>query len=601
MHQCGEQGGFWRALFSPSAGWPRAFLANDVAESVPYRPLGLCRDAASTHVSDGLDDLKLVTQVRMTLGLLESALGAVEEGMAFTDHDGIVEWTNASFDRFVGRLKFQSLGCELPDLLPDHYLLGQPEPIGPRRFWEGAPISRASWELSLSPPRRVIDVSWAQVSLLGKLSFVFAFRDRSAFVPSQVNLLGTQSDNLWNLLSTRDMKAQVELRTLGLEHDRDEALAATDAKTRFLASMSHEIRTPLNAVIGMAELLNLSNLDPGQSEMVETIRCSGEHLLSLINDILDISKIESGHLQLNPRTFDLPALILDCHNLFRYQEIMGKLSLELSSSAELPRWLCGDDLKLRQILINLLGNAFKCTVHGSIRLSVEVAERLGNKLELLIHVADTGIGIAADRLPLIFEEFTHDDSNSAQTSQSTGLGLSICSRLCQVMGGTISLESRLGEGSCFTVQLPFLVTEQPRPIAEPADAGDGYTGIGILVVDDNRVNQRVLELMLVRLDIQPELVSDGDAAIARVEAGGIDLVFMDIEMPILDGMEATRRLRAAGYSDLYVIALTAFSFNAFRQDCEAVGMNDFLTKPLRNEDLLAALNRFWLWRHRNLT
>jgi CheY-like chemotaxis protein len=232
---------------------------------------------------------------------------------------------------------------------------------------------------------------------------------------------------------------------------------------------------------------------------------------------------------------------------------------------------------------------------------VEVAERLGNKLELLIRVADTGIGIAADRLPLIFEEFTHDDSNSAQTSQSTGLGLSICSRLCQVMGGTISLESRLGEGSCFTVQLPFLVTEQPRPIAEPADAGDGYTGVGILVVDDNRVNQRVLKLMLERLDIQPDLLSDGDAAIARVEAGGIDLVFMDIEMPRLDGMEATRRLRAAGYSDLYVIALTAFSFNAFRKDCEAVGMNDFLTKPLRNEDLLAALNRFWLWRHRNLT
>jgi len=542
----------------------------------------------------------LVTQVQTTLGLLDSALAAVEEGMACTDHDGIVEWTNLSFDRFVERLQCQSLGCALPDLLPEHSLLGQSEPMGPRRFWEGTPTGRASWELSLSPPRRVIDVMWAQVSLLGKPSFVFAFRDRCAFVPSQANPLGPQSDNLWNLLSTRDMKEQVEMRTLGLEHDRDEALAATDAKTRFLASMSHEIRTPLNAVLGMAELLNMSNLDSGQSEMVETIRCSGEHLLSLINDILDITKIETGHLQLNPRTFDLPALILECRNLFHYQEIMGKLSLEISSSAELPRWLYGDDLKLRQVLINLLGNAFKCTIHGSIRLSVEVAARLGDKLELLIRVADTGIGIAADRLPLIFEEFTHDHSNSAQTSLSTGLGLSICSRLCQIMGGTISAESRLGEGSCFTVQLTFLVTEQPRPIAEPADAGDGYKGVGILVVDDNRVNQRVLELMLERLDIQPDLLSDGDAAMARVEAGGIDLVFMDIEMPRLDGMEATRRLRAAGYTDLYVIALTAFSFNAFREDCQAVGMNDFLTKPLRTEDLHAALNRFWLWRHRSV-
>jgi len=135
-------------------------------------------------MSHGLDDLKLVTQVRTTLGLLEAALGAVEEGMALTDHDGIVEWTNASFDRFVGRLQFQSLGCALPDLLPEHYLLGQSEPMVPRRFWEGAPSGWASWELSLSSPRRVIDVSWAQVSLLGKLSFVFAFRDRSAFTPS---------------------------------------------------------------------------------------------------------------------------------------------------------------------------------------------------------------------------------------------------------------------------------------------------------------------------------------------------------------------------------------------------------------------------------
>ena len=543
----------------------------------------------------------LVTQVQTILGLLDSSLAAVEEGMACTDHDGTVEWTNLSFDRFVGRLQCQSLGCALPDLLPEHYLLGQSDPMGPRRFWEGTPIGRASWELSLSPPRRVIDVSWAQVSLLGKLSFVFAFRDRSALAPSQVNLLGPQGDNLWNLLSTRDMKEQVELRTLGLEHDRDEALAATDAKTRFLASMSHEIRTPLNAVIGMAELLNMSNLDSGQSEMVETIRCSGEHLLSLINDILDISKIESGHLQLNPRTFDLPALIQDCHNLFRYQEIRGKVGLELFHSAELPRWLYGDDLKLRQILINLLSNAFKCTFQGSIRLSVDVAARLGNELKLLIRVADTGIGIAADRLPLIFEEFTSHPPNTAQQGQSTGLGLSICSRLCQLMGGTISLETRPGEGSCFTVQLPFLVTEQHQPIAEPTVAGDGYKGVGVLVVDDNRVNQRVLELMLLRLEIQPELVGDGDTAIARVEAGGIDLVFMDIEMPLLDGMEATRRLRAAGYSDLYVIALTAFSFNAFRKDCEAVGMNDFLTKPLRTEDLLAALNRFWLWRHRSVT
>lgn len=539
-------------------------------------------------MSQRFDEVKLVTELRTSLSRLEAALGAVEEGMAFTDLEGIVEWTNAAFDRFVGRLRLQSLGFELLDLLPEHYLLGRSEPIGSLRFWEGTETGRASWELSLSPPRRVIDVSWAQVDLPGKPSLVFTFRDQSALALSQANLLESQ----------HKIEEQVELRTHGMEQVRDEALAASRAKTQFLASMSHEIRTPLNAVIGMAELLIRSNLDAGQSEMVETIRWSGEHLLSLINEILDISQIETGRLRLNSRTFDLPILIHDCHNLFRNQEICGKLDLKLSIPTELPKWVHGDDLKLRQILINLLGNSVKYTNHGKIRVSVEVAAQRGNEMDLLIRVADTGIGIAADRLPLIFEEFSRH-SNHDQTSQSAGLGLAICSRLCKRMGGSISVETRLGEGSCFTVQLPFLVTEKHKTIPGPvAGAGDDFKGVGILVADDSRINQRVLQLMLARLDIQPELVSDGDAAIACVEAGGIDLVFMDIEMPRLDGMAVTRRLRAAGYGDLYVIALTAFSFNSLKQDCVTAGMNDFVTKPLRHEDLIAALNRFQLWRYR---
>ncbi|MFN6356467.1 MAG: ATP-binding protein [Cyanobacteriota bacterium] len=537
-------------------------------------------------MSQRMDERTLFTQLRMTLARLEAALGAVEEGMAITDQDGIVEWTNAAFDRLVGRQRFQSLGWELSDLLPEHSPSGGSEPMGFLRFWDGTPTGQARLELSLIPPRRVLDVSWGQLNLPNKPSRVFTFRDQSAIVQSQ--------DNLRESLD--GIEAQVELRTHELEQVRDDALAASKAKTKFLASMSHEIRTPLNAVIGMAELLITSHLDPGQNEMVESIRCSGEHLLSLINDILDISQIETGRLRLNPRTFDLHDLIVNCHKMFSNQEISGKLALQFSIAAELPQWLHGDDLKLRQILINLLGNAFKYTNDGTIRLSIEMGAHTGKELELLIRVTDTGIGIAADRLPLIFQELSRH-RNPDQTGQSAGLGLAICSRLCQKMGGTISLETRVGGGSCFTVRLPFQVAEQRRAIPEPVGASDGFQGVGILVADDSRVNQRVLELMLARLELQPELVSDGDAAIARVEAGGIDLVFMDIEMPRLDGVAATRRLRAAGFSDLYVIALTAFSFNSLQQDCVAAGMNDFVTKPLRNKDLIAALNRFRCWRH----
>jgi signal transduction histidine kinase/CheY-like chemotaxis protein len=541
-----------------------------------------------------MDDLKLVTQLRTMLALLEAALGSVEEGIAFTDRDGVVAWTNAAFDRFVGRLHLQTLGEGLLDLLPDHDLLAHEQSFGSLPFWDGAPSGCTSWVLSLSSPRRVIHVSWAQVHLPGKLTLIFSFQARSDLAPSQSSLPESQGTLLD---SQRDGTARAELRTLGLEQDRDEALAATSAKTRFLARLSHEIRTPLNAVIGMAALLSKTNLDSGQSEMVETIRCSGEHLLCLINDIQDLSKIETGQLELRPRVFDLPALIVDCHHLFRFQELQGRVALEVSVPADAPRWLRGDDLKLRQILINLLANAFKCTLDGKICLSVLVAARHGDELELLIRVTDTGIGIAADRLPFIFDEFTCYSSNLATTNQGTGLGLPLCSRLCQAMGGTISLASQLGEGSSFTVQLPFLIAEQRPPIPEASLAGEGFKGVRILVVDDNRVNQRVLELMLHRLGLHPEVVGDGAAAIERVKAGGIDLVFMDIELPRLDGMETTRRLREAGFVDLYVIALTAFSFNSFRQDCDDVGMNDFMTKPLRFEDLLAALNRFRLWRY----
>lgn len=221
---------------------------------------------------------------------------------------------------------------------------------------------------------------------------------------------------------------------------------------------------------------------------------------------------------------------------------------------------------------------------------------MGSEQELLFRVTDTGIGIPADVLPFIFEEFIRH-SNPAQTSQSAGLGLAICFRLCKLMGGNISVESILGEGSCFAVKLPFGLTIQPqREDAKAQSTGEFGDLIGILVADDSRVNQRVLELMLAKLNLKAELVGDGQAAIDRIEAGDIDLVFMDIEMPKLDGMAATRRLRSHGYSELYVIALTAYSFNSHRQDCQAAGMNDFLSKPLRHDDLCAALSRFREWR-----
>ena len=423
-------------------------------------------------------DLELVTQLRTTLGRLEAALGAVEEGLAFTDLDGIVEWTNASFDRFVGLSRLQCLGRSLSGILPDRQPQATAEPQAGEPFWSQAPEGTSTWELTSAPPRRVIEVSWATVNVPSRPSLVFTFRDQSAIVQAK-----------YRLIDARDqLEQQVAQRTRELRQARDEALAASQSKTRFLATMSHEIRTPLNAVIGMSDLLLASPMDERHREMIQTIHESGDYLLNLVNDILDTSQIETGRLALNPRTFDLHSLLDDVLNLFRHQASIRQLDLQLSLSQGAPQWLIGDDLKLRQILFNLLGNACKYTNHGEIRLVVEATRTSAEAVGLLFRVSDTGIGIAPTALPFIFEEFV-GHANPEQTSQSAGLGLAICSRLCQLMAGEITVESSLGKGSCFSVRLPFAVAskgqQQPLQII-PSHGVD--PGLRILVADDNRVN-----------------------------------------------------------------------------------------------------------------
>ncbi|WP_216920779.1 ATP-binding protein [Synechococcus sp. CCAP 1479/9] len=531
-------------------------------------------------------DQELVAQLRTTLGRLEAALGAVEEALAFTDLDGIVEWTNASFDRFVGLPRLQCLGRSLSGILPDSQPQATAEPTAGQPFWTQAPEGTSTWELASAPPRRVIEVSWATVNVPSKPSLVFTFRDQSAIVQAQDRLIDARDQ----------LEQQVAQRTLELRQARDEALAASQSKTRFLATMSHEIRTPLNAVIGMSDLLLASPMDGRHREMIQTIHESGDYLLNLVNDILDISQIETGRLALNPRTFDLHHLLDDVLNLFQHQASIRQLDLRLNLSPDVPRWLIGDDLKLRQILFNLLGNACKYTNHGEIRLVVEATRTAADAVGLWLRVSDTGIGIAAAALPFIFEEFVgHADPE--QTRQSAGLGLAICSRLCQLMGGEISVDSSLGKGSCFSVRLPFAVASksQQKPLQSSPPQGLD-PGLRILVADDNRVNQRVLELMLARLNLSVQLVGDGDATLQRIRSEPFDLVVMDVAMPRLDGISAARQMRSEGYSDIYIIALTAYSFSSHRQECEAAGMNDFLSKPLRFVDLCAALDRFQAWR-----
>jgi signal transduction histidine kinase/ActR/RegA family two-component response regulator len=539
----------------------------------------------------------LIEQLRRTLGRLEAALGVVSEAMVFTDPEGIIEWTNAAFDRFVDHPRLFLLGQPLPRVLPPRFQEGRSEPTDCLLAWARLGSGRTTWDLTAQPPRRVVEVSWAPVQIPQQPSLIFTFRDLTPIVEAQDRLIEARER----------LEEKVAERTRELVEARDDALAASQAKSVFLANMSHDIRTPMNAVIGMAELLRDTALDAHQRELVDTIHASGDHLLALINDILDITRIEANRMELRQRRFRIRALVEEACQLVKHGAEAKGLTLDHRIAPDTPDWLHGDDQKLRQILMNLLGNAVTYTEHGGITLSLRPLPATADfpsgstsgSTTLQILVEDTGIGIPPDSLPQIFDAFVRQPLGEGDPRSSTGLGLAICRRLCQLMGGSITVESQRGKGSCFEVHLPFQSAEPPTPaLAGPAEdrpAGDG--GIRLLVAEDNRVNQRLMELMLAKLNQAAVFVEDGAEAVEKACADGFDLIFMDVEMPVLDGLEATRRIRARGCPQPYIVALTAYSFDTQRQSCADAGMNDFLSKPVRLDDLRGAIDRYRRWRN----
>ncbi|KEF43373.1 MAG: hypothetical protein ER33_01110 [Cyanobium sp. CACIAM 14] len=531
----------------------------------------------------------LIEQLRRTLGRLEAALGVVSEAMVFTDAEGTIEWTNAAFDRLIGRPRLLLLGQRLPKVLPNRYQEGRPEPTDCLLAWARLGPGRTTWDLRPEAPRLVMEVSWASVQIPQQSSLIFTFRDLTPTVEAQDRLIEARER----------LEEQVAERTRELVEARDEALAASQAKSVFLANMSHDIRTPMNAVIGMAELLRDTALDSQQRELVNTIHESGDHLLALINDILDITRIEANRMELRLRRFRIRALVEEVCRQMRHGAESKGLTLDHRIAAEIPEWLGGDDQKLRQILMNLLGNAVKYTEWGSISLNLRPLSTTEDSTFLEIVVEDTGIGISEDRLPKIFEAFVrHPLEEGSSRSSSSGLGLAICRRLCDLMGGSITVESVQGKGSRFRVHLPVLTAKAPAHPVAPALPGQSPAEgeIRLLVAEDNRVNQRLLELMLAKLELTAVFAGDGGEAVDKAGAGGFDLIFMDVEMPVIDGLEATRRIRARGGPQPYIVALTAFSFDTQRQACADAGMNDFLSKPVRLEDLRGAITRCRRWR-----
>jgi signal transduction histidine kinase len=404
------------------------------------------------------------------------------------------------------------------------------------------------------------------------------------------------------LITTHRQLLQANLE---LKAAREAAESATRAKSAFLSTMSHELRTPMTAILGFAELLAESAVEPRQAEAASVIRRSGEHLLALINDILDLSKVEAGGLEIEHVAFSPRGLIEDAVALLRGRAEQQEIALHVDFATPLPPAVSSDPKRVRQILINLLGNAVKFTERGSIRIAAALRAIDGRQL-LELRIADTGIGMTPQQIERLFVPFSQAETSTSRKYGGTGLGLAISKRLAEALGGAISVESALGQGSVFTVTLPVGVVSSAGQTARPREAsGDrlqnaanegGVAGLRILVAEDGMDNQRLLARVLEQAGAIAIFVADGAAAVetalnAERAEMPFDVVLMDMEMPVLNGYEATRQLRKAGYS-CPIIALTAYAIRGDREQCLAAGCNDYLIKPIERAALLETLARY---------
>ncbi len=398
----------------------------------------------------------------------------------------------------------------------------------------------------------------------------------------------------------RERRLVLEELAHNLREARREAEAASEAKSAFLANMSHEIRTPFHGLMGMLSLLRETGLGPKQIDYLRTATESADHLLAILNDILDMSQLESGRMALAPVAADLRTLLRDVEALMRPQANAKSLALHIDADPAVPERVVLDPTRVKQILFNLVSNAIKFSDRGAVVLDVRVRRDASGpgRPELEFVVTDTGIGMDEATLARLFNRFVQGDNSRSRRHGGTGLGLEISRNLARLMGGDITVRSRLGEGSSFTFRLPLEVPAEPA--ADAAAAAAALAGrsraLQVLVAEDHPVNRQYMAALLENLGHDAHFTTNGEEAVRAARERSFDVVLMDLHMPVLDGVGATRAIRALPdrvRSTVPIVALTADAFEQTRERCLVAGMNDFLTKPVSPEKLATSLRRLF--------
>ncbi|MBL8212252.1 MAG: response regulator [Bryobacterales bacterium] len=391
------------------------------------------------------------------------------------------------------------------------------------------------------------------------------------------------------------LEERIRQRTEQLERAMQKAQAANQAKSEFLANMSHELRTPMNGVLGMIDIVLDSPLTGEQREQLETAQRCANSLLAILNDVLDLSKIEAGKMVLERLPFDLRVLTEDIVRSHRSRASKKGITISVDVSPEIPRKITADPLRIRQILSNLLSNAVKFTERGAVKVVLLRAPGTG---ELVLEVIDTGVGIPEDKLSCIFEKFTQADGSISRKFGGTGLGLTITKMLVEMHEGQIDVHSQVGKGSTFRVTLPAYLcltepAEEPKAARASKTVARSEPQASILLVEDNHVNQKVVQAILRKKGYHVDVANHGREALEYLELLAYNIVLMDVQMPILDGLETTRAIRAdARFRKLPIVAMTAHAMSGDRERCLAAGMNGYIAKPVNPSTLLRVVEEF---------